>query len=60
VQGFYARRAREQGQLGAKTGSVTVLQRTSFVYPPLGGFWGAYRQNLVPSSTIHIGLTPST
>jgi len=29
VQGFYARRAREGGQLGAKTGSVTVLQRTS-------------------------------
>ena len=29
VQGFYAGRAREEGQLGAKTGSVTVLQRVS-------------------------------
>jgi hypothetical protein len=29
VQGFYARRAREEGHLGAKTGSVTVLQRVS-------------------------------
>jgi hypothetical protein len=29
VQGFYARRAKEEGHLGGKTGSVTVLQRTS-------------------------------
>jgi hypothetical protein len=29
VQGFYAGRAREEGHLGGKTGSVTVVQRTS-------------------------------
>ena len=29
LQGFYARRAREEGHLGSKTGSVTVLQRAS-------------------------------
>ena len=29
VQEFYARRARQEGHLGAKTGSVTVLQRAS-------------------------------
>ena len=29
VQGFYAHRARQEGHLGAKTGSVTVVQRTS-------------------------------
>lgn len=27
VQGFYAQRARQEGHLGAKTGSVAVLQR---------------------------------
>jgi hypothetical protein len=29
VQGFYARRAREEGHPGAKTGCVTALQRVS-------------------------------
>jgi hypothetical protein len=29
VQGFYAGRARQEGHFGAKTGSVTVLQRAS-------------------------------
>jgi hypothetical protein len=29
VPGFYARRAHEEGQLGAKPGSVSVLQRAS-------------------------------
>ena len=29
TRGFYARRARQEGQLGGKTGSVTVVQRTS-------------------------------
>ena len=29
VQGFYACRARQVGHLGGKTGSVTVVQRTS-------------------------------
>ena len=29
VQGFYARRARQQGIEDARTGAVTVLQRTS-------------------------------
>jgi hypothetical protein len=29
VQGFYTRRAGQEGQLGGKTGSVTVVQRTS-------------------------------
>jgi hypothetical protein len=29
VQGFYARRARQEGHLGGKTGSITVVQRTS-------------------------------
>ena len=32
VQGFYARRAREEGHLGAKTGSVSVLQLTSITF----------------------------
>ena len=29
VQGFYAERAAREGALGAKTGAVTVVQRTS-------------------------------
>ena len=29
LQGFYARRARQEGHPGGKTGSVTVVQRTS-------------------------------
>jgi len=63
VQGFYAGRAREEGHLGAKTGSVSVLQRTSSVLRLnphvhavlLDGAWHEQENELVFVALGHLG-----
>jgi subtilisin len=51
-------RTDQHGRVRLQFGSaVSDLERV-YVYPPAGGFWGAYRHNLVPSGTIRIGLEP--